>query len=285
MFANLELAIKAMMESQIRIEEKLDLILANSPEQTPPPAEDSFPARTADMILYQPSWKDVVLSKPGDSGLTGLQWTRGNQTPLVGDVSVNTPQASSNIVGDFLRLHLAPDKPFDQVGAKLVLTTELTQWTTLQPYANSVLHMRFDMGFLGNKLPVFDMSGAGRWVTLAQWKSKPEGGALIQLNMDENYCLWLGTSSPDILKAIKFTDVPAFKAGLMRSIDIKYYMTSRSDGYFKLFLDEKPIAELRGVTAGLKGYVSHHFAFYTNALSAPADLDVGGVIISKAPIP
>lgn len=281
-------AIERLEAGQGRIEaQQAEIITLLKKGQQAPPVPPSLPAlppKTDAMFLYQPAWDGVTLHAPGDVG-TGLLWVRANQQPNGVETAQNTSLTSSEVIGDVARLRLAPDTQFQQLAARLVLTNEKTQWTALQPYANTTLHERFWLRF--SELPAFDMSVLGRWASVAQWKDLPNDGALLQLNVDQNYRLWLGMRAKPqpALVISRLADAAPFEPNVWKQIDIVYRMTSKTDGLFKLAVDGTVIAEARGVTAGAAGYVSQHFAWYTNALQAAAELEVGGIIISTDPLP
>lgn len=238
-----------------------------------------LPPRTPAMFVYQPSWNGITLRVPNEVG-TGLQWVRANQTPA-GEVATNSSFASSDVVGDVLKLKLAPSEPFQQLAARVVLTNERTQWTALAPYANTTIYQRFYLRF--PTLPMFDMNASGRWCSLAQWKDLPDSGALLQLNVDGEYRLWLGQrpASSRTLALFNMTRDKPMQAGVWKQIDVIYRMTSKGDGLFHLYSDGIQIARAEGITAAVSGFVSFHFALYTNALKSGTELEVGSVLMSS----
>lgn len=259
------------------------LVALSKPKPGPAPETPSLPPKTDAMLLYQPTWRDVTLHKPGDVG-AGLLWVRGNQVAGQ-ETAVNSERASSEIVGDVLQLRLAPATLGEQVASRAVLTNERTQWTALKPYAGTTLYSRFWLTF--DELPQVDMNASGRFASLWQGKDLPDKGALFQLNMDGDYRLWLGTrrDPPPNLRLTKLTAPPPFVAGVEKQIDIAHYMTASPEGYFVVSVDGVPMARADGVTAGIAGYISWHLCYYTNALKSASELEVGGVVISTEPIP
>lgn len=276
-------AVDRIERAQARSEAMLaELVALFKPKPEPAPEMPSLPPRSPDMLLYQPTWRDVTLHKPNDVG-TGLLWVRALQTPA-GETAQNSSLASADVVGDVLRLRIAPTFYPQQLAARVVLTNERTQWTALAPYAGKTLYGR--MWLMFPELPAIDEAGgtAGRWLSAGfQIKDDPKISALYQWNVDERHEPFLTYRLKPVASAKNI--LPDYQAGKWTQLDFVWLMTAAENGYFNVSIDGTMAYAAAGRSAAASGFASFHLLLYGDSLRAPTELLISGVVISTAPIP
>lgn len=267
--------------AQARMEAMLaELVALFKPKPEPTPEMPSLPPKTDAMLLYQPTWRDVTLHKPNDVS-TGLLWVRALQTPA-GETAQNSSLASADVVGDALRLRIAPTFYPQQLAARVVLTNERTQWTALAPYAGKTLYGR--MWLMFPELPAIDEAGgtAGRWLSAGfQIKDDPKISALYQWNVSEYHIPFLVRRGGGVMAGESGVN---YEAGKWTRIDFEWYMTSADDGYLSVSFDGTVAYRAAGRSAAASGFASFHLLLYGDSLRAPTELLISGVVISTAPI-
>lgn len=282
-----------------RIEATQRDILARLPESAPPvpqppatpapptpePGLPTLPAKSAAMFVYE-DWSKSGLYYESDTA-PGIQWVRANSAEGKQGLR-NSDLASSDIIdhdgGKVLRLRIAPTGYPQSIGARLVLT-EAKRWTALQPYAGKKLYGRLWLMF--PTLPSIDEGNGndGRWCTAGfQIKDDPNISALYQWNVDERLFPFLTYRNGGVAEARTLR--PPYKANKWARIDFEWLMTGASEGYFNVSIDGVAAYAVGGRSASVaSSFASLHLCLYSDALRAPADLYVRGLVVSTEAIP